>query len=108
MVDEYKKMGITIEYVGIASQFRFDHKLQDAITALQSASYDADAAELKLKALKVSRFEAETKIMLAQVAPYEKWDGKSFPNVPSVMISSDSVLAWFKSMVDSFKSPSTK
>lgn len=96
MIDEYKKMGITIEYVGIASQFRFSKEIQDGINGVISAQYQQQAAASKLEALKVARYEAETQIMLAQVEPYKKWDGKSFPNVPQFLIGAEPIVNWLK------------
>lgn len=95
MKDEYKKMGITIEYVGIASQFRFDATLQKSITDLQIAKYDQQAAEAKLVAAKVDRYKAETDILVTQATPFKNWNGQ-LPAFPSVMISSDSFIDWVK------------
>lgn len=104
MKDEYKKMGITIEYVGIASQFRFAHDLQTAVTNLVAADYNSKAALAKLEAAKTDRYMAETDIMIAQVEPFKKWDGKTFPNVPQFMVSSDSIIDWFKGITQTVKS----
>lgn len=104
MIAEYKKMGISIEYVGIASEFRFDTKLQDSITNLQISKYDQQAAEAKLAAAKVERYKAETEVMLAQTEPYKKWNGQ-LPNLPSVMVSSDAILGWFKSAFSKSETP---
>jgi hypothetical protein len=109
MKAEYKKMGITIEYVGIASQFRFSNKdIQNAINNVVAASYNQQAAEAKLAAAKVDRYIAETAIMQAKVEPYKKWDGKSFPNVPQFMISNDSILSWFKNISDAITGEPSK
>ena len=105
MKDEYKKMGITIEYVGIASQFRFDPALQKSMTDLVAADYNSKAAAKKLDAAKTDRYLAETAIMLAKVEPFKKWDGKTFPNVPQFLLSSDSIVAWFKEMASAITSP---
>lgn len=98
MIAEYKKMGITIEYVGIASQFRFDKVLQGAITNMMAAKYNSMAALSKLEAAKVDRYVAETDIMVSKSLPYKNWDGKTFPNVPQVVVGTDSIVAWFKEL----------
>lgn len=104
MIAEYKKMGISIEYVGIASQFRFNPKLQDSITNLQISKYDQQSADAKLAAAKVDRYKAETEVMLAQTEPYKKWNGQ-LPNLPSFMISSDALIGWFKSLTGKVETP---
>jgi hypothetical protein len=100
IITEYKAMGITIEYVGIASQFRYTSKeVQGSINTLVASAYASKAANARLDAAKVDRFEAETQIMLNQSAPYAKWDGKSFPTLPGTIVGMDSIMDWAKSIL---------
>jgi len=101
MITEYKKMGITIEYVGVASQFRYADEIQKGINTLTAQAYLQKAASAKMEAAKVDRYIAETQIMINKSLPYTKWDGKTFPNMPSVMVGMDNVVTWFKELVTS-------
>lgn len=109
MISEYKKMGITIEYVGIASQFRLTNKnIQDSINGLITAEYNQKSAALRLEVAKVDRYEAETNVMLMKATPYTKWDGKTFPNVPQWLISNETVSGWFTAIKGFFTEDAAK
>jgi hypothetical protein len=97
IIAEYKKMGITIEYIGISSDLRLDPKLQQSINDLVISQYAKDAAAYRLEALKTERYQAETDIMLAQAEPYKKWNGQ-LPSLPQFMVGIDSLVSWAKSV----------
>lgn len=97
MIAEYKKMGITIEYIGISSDLRLNEKLQDSITNLIVAQYEKDAAAYKLEAAKTDRYIAETYVIAAQAEPYKKWNGQ-LPSLPTWMISSDKISDWINQL----------
>lgn len=103
MIAEYKKMGITIEYIGISSDLRLDSKLQQSINELVISQYAKEAAAYRLEALKTDRYEAETTVLLAQAEPYKKWDGK-LPSLPQWMISSDKISDWISQLSTAWKS----
>lgn len=102
MIAEYKKMGITIEYIGISSDLRLDPKLQQSINDLVISQYAKEAAAFRLEALKTDRYEAETTVLLAQAEPYKRWDGK-LPSLPQWMISSDKISDWIGQLTGVFK-----
>jgi len=102
MITEYKKMGITIEYIGISSDMRLDPSLQKSITDLVVSQYARDSSVNRLETLKADRYEAETSIMVAQAEPYKKWDGK-LPALPQWMISSDKISDWFGQLASALK-----
>lgn len=97
MIAEYKKMGITIEYIGISSDLRLDPTLQKSINQLIISQYDKESAANRLEAMKADRYAAETDIMVAQAEPYKKWDGK-LPALPQWMISSDKISDWISQL----------
>jgi hypothetical protein len=95
---EYKAMGITIEYIGITSQFRFsDAELQKAITASVTAKYLSQAAAARLQSAEVDRYQTETQIMSWKALPYARWDGK-LPDMPHFLLTTDGMLSFFKSL----------
>jgi hypothetical protein len=102
MIAEYKKMGITIEYIGISSDLRLDSRLQTSITDLIISQYTKDSAANRLEAAKTDRFIAETTVIAAQAEPYKKWNGQ-LPSFPQFMISSDKISDWIKSIADAVK-----
>jgi hypothetical protein len=100
IIEDYAKMGITIEYLGIGSDIRLDAKLQDAIDKNIIAEYLAQTASNNLKQAEVDRFIADTEVIKSKAAPYNavaKWNGQ-LPALPSTFISSDAIIDWLRSI----------
>lgn len=99
IINDYSKMGITIEYLGIGSDIRLDSELQKAIDTNIIAQYRAETANNTLEQAKVDRFIVETEVIKSKAAPYNaitKWNGQ-LPDLPSTFISSDAIIQWLRS-----------
>jgi regulator of protease activity HflC (stomatin/prohibitin superfamily) len=98
-IEEFAKVGITIEYVGYASQLNFDPKIQEAINKVFIANQEAEAAESQMKAMPARLALADISIREGVGKAAEKWDGRIA--LPNFMLLSPGVLDAFKGLFNS-------
>ncbi len=80
--EEYARMGITIEYLGYASQLNFATEIQTAIDKVFVAKKEALAAKDQMEAMPARVALAEIKIREGYAEAVKKWDGKlTLPNI---------------------------
>lgn len=106
VVEEYAKLGITIEYIGYASALNFDEQIQQAINKVYVAKMQALAAENEMKAMSARAALANIEVIQGLSKAVEKWDGK-LPNLPSFVVVPSDMLGAFKSFLPSFGASTT-
>ena len=97
VVGDFAKIGITIDYVGYASQLNFDKEIQDAINKVFLTKQEAEAAANQLVSIPVRTAIADITIKEGIGKGLEKWDGK-LPALPSFMILTPEVINSVKSL----------
>ena len=97
VVEEFAKIGITIGYVGYASQLNFDKEIQDAINKVFLTKQEAEAAANQLVSIPVRTAIADITIKESISRGLEKWDGR-LPALPSFMILTPEVTNSVKSL----------
>ena len=107
VIEEYAKLGITIDYVGYASQLNFSDKIQEAIDMVYVAKKLAIAAEDQMKAMEARSMMANIQIKEGIAEAAKKWDGKL--NMPGFMVLPPEVIGLFKGVFgDNFPTTRSK
>ena len=104
VVQEFALLGITIDYVGYASQTNYEKEIQDAINKVYLTKLEADAAANQLVTMPIRTAIADIAIKESFGKSLEKWDGK-IPSLPSFMMLTPDVIGAIKGLMPTFMAP---